>query len=152
MWGSIHKHFATNSAIQVWVCRVWTVCPFPKNEAENYHHWKHKWEFSNNPDSELARTKVSDKGPYLPMSSQSQGSDSVLATEQWQLQGASQYSALCFTKLMHTHVSGTQRISRTLNVISYPKQACKFITTKFSGTNCPELYPTHWMQWIARKM
>ena len=71
MWGSIRKHFVTNSAIQVWVCRVWTICPFPKNEAQNYHHWKRERESSNmkfshfllsnsnktsnNPESELAK-------------------------------------------------------------------------------------------------
>ena len=43
-------------------------------------------------------TNVTWKGPYLPMSFQSQGSDSVFATEHWQLQGASQYSALIFYK------------------------------------------------------
>ena len=52
---------------------------------------------SNNPDSELARL-VTGKGPYLPMSFQSQGSDSVFATEHWQPQGASQYSAVIFYK------------------------------------------------------
>ena len=38
---SIRKHFATNSAIQVWICRVWTICPFPKDKAQNNHRWNH---------------------------------------------------------------------------------------------------------------
>ena len=42
---------------------------------------------------------------------------------------------------MHTQVSGTQRISRTLNVISYPKQACKFITTKIFGDELSRTLP-----------
>ena len=72
------------------------------------------------PNSRDWWTKVTGKAHYLPMSFQSQGSDSVFATEHWPPQGASQYSALFFTKLTLTQVSGTQRISRTLNVISYP--------------------------------
>ena len=42
---------------------------------------------------------------------------------------------------MHTQVSGTQRNSRTLNVISYSKQACKFITTKLFGLELSRTLP-----------
>ena len=48
------------------------------------------------PNSRDWWTRVTGKGPYLPMSFQSQDSDSVFATEHWQPQGASQYSTVFF--------------------------------------------------------
>ena len=42
---------------------------------------------------------------------------------------------------LSAQVSGTQRISRTLSVISYPKQACKFITTNIFGDKLSRTLP-----------
>ena len=42
---------------------------------------------------------------------------------------------------LSAQVSGTQRISRTLSVISYPKQACKFITTNIFGDKLSRILP-----------
>ena len=71
----------------------------------------------------------------LPNSNKtSSNPDSVFATEHWQLQGASQYSVLIFYKTYaHTQASGTQRISRTLNVISYPEQLVSLSLQNFRG-------------------
>ena len=136
MWRSICKHFATYSATQVWVCRVWTICPFPRTTTTGYMNrslltWNLAIFFSQiptkpatilTPNSRDWWTNVIGKGPYLPMS---------LAARFWfcvcyrALTTTRSYSILCpnfcFKHLMHTQISGTQRISRSLNVISYPK-------------------------------
>ena len=102
-WGSIRKHFATSSAIQVCVCRF--LIPFahfqrmkPRTTATgnmngSYLTWNLTIFFCPipikpatilTPTSRDWWTKLTGKGPYLPLSFQSQDSDSVFATEHWQ--------------------------------------------------------------------
>ena len=66
------------------------------------------------PNSRDWWTKVMGKGPYLPMSFQSQGSDSVFAAEHGQLQGASQYSSRIFYKTyVHSDIWHSKNLQNT---------------------------------------